>query len=116
MSGLLPLVRRHAIAAPGADTNILTTGIIPKEDGVMCVTVCLTTGSVFNVTITDGTTSYVNGLGASAALNSGDMYTFCFGCLTSLTYNFQVETNSVIRELHVFVMTNSIATNAAQGA
>lgn len=109
-------VRRYNISAPGANTNILSTNVTPALDGVWVVTVCLTTGSVFNLVTTDGTTSFTNGLNASAALNAGDVYTFSFGVMTSLSYNFQVETNSVIRKLIVHEMTGPVGLNSAQGA
>lgn len=100
----------YAGAAPGANTNILATSLkVSDSASALRVTVCLTTGSVFNLHVTDGTTAYVNGLNASAALNAGDVYTFTVGArryssqtgTTELSYNFQVETDSVIRMLFV---------------
>ena len=114
--GLNTVSRGYAVAAPGANTDILTTGLVPPFDGIFVVTVSLTTGSVFNVTSTDGTTAYTNGLNASVALNAGDVYTFSFGVRTGITYNFQVETNSVVRFLIVQHMTGSLGLNSAQGA
>ncbi|HLG42484.1 MAG TPA: hypothetical protein VI643_03885 [Planctomycetota bacterium] len=109
-------VRRYNISAPGVNTDILATNVTPVLDGTWVVTVCLTTGSVFNLITTDGTTSFTNGLNASAALQAGDMYTFSFGVLTALSYNFQVETDSVIRLLVVNEMTAAVGLNSAQGA
>lgn len=100
----------YALAAPGANTNILSTAIKVSESAVaLRVTVSLTTASVFNLHVTDGTTAYVIGLNASTALQAGDLYTFTFGArryssqsnTTELSYNFQVETDSVIRMLFV---------------
>lgn len=104
----------YAGAAPGANTNILATSVkVSAHASAIRVTVCLTTSSVFNVQTTDGTTAYVNGLNASVALNAGDVYTFTFGArryksqpytdgtTAELSYNFQVETDSVIRFLFV---------------
>lgn len=94
--------RGHAIAAPGANTNIFTDNLTPVYScSVFRVTVALTTASVFNVIMTDGTTSYTNGLNLSVALQAGDLYTFTFGVHNGNTYNFQVETDSVIRILQV---------------
>jgi len=88
-------------SAPGANTNILSTSLTPKMGGAFRVTVALATASVFNVIITQSGTSLTLGLNASVALNAGDLYTFVFGVTPSSTYNFQVETNSVIRILQI---------------
>lgn len=99
----------YALAAPGANTNIVTPFSVSESAVALRVTVCLTTGSVFNVRVTDGSTAYTMGLNASAALNAGDIYTFTFGArryssqtgTTELTYSFQVETNGIINMLFV---------------
>lgn len=104
----------YAGAAPGINTNILSTGVkVGPNASAIRISVCLTTPSVFNYTVTDGTTAYTIGLNASVALQAGDQYTFCFGArryksqpfvdgtTAELTYNFQVETDSVIRKLFV---------------
>lgn len=89
-------------SAPGANTDILAADVEPQIRGsVFRVTVCLSTESVFNVTTTDGTTAYTNGLNSSTALNAGDVYMFAFGTREDIDYNFQVETDSVIRFLYV---------------
>lgn len=93
---------QYALAAPGANTSFPATGFVPKARGsAFRVTIALTTSSVLNVHMTDGTTAYVQGLNASAALNAGDLYTFTFSVDPDLTYKFQVETDSVIRQLIV---------------
>ena|SRR3990167_2269979 len=98
----LRVARKYALAAPGVNTNMLATGVVPKATGsAFRVTVSLTTASVFNVHMTDGTTAYVIGLNASVALQAGDLYTFTFSADPLLTYNFQVETDGVIRTLIV---------------
>lgn len=101
----------YAGSAPGVNTNILATGIVPPKDvGAFRITVALAAASVFNVRVTDGTTAYTQGLKESAALNAGDLYTFTMGVSrtsdgsedgTTLTYNFQVETDGVIQTLIV---------------
>lgn len=95
------------LAAPGANTAIVTA-FSPEEFGVAFrVTVALTTASVFNVTCTDGTTTHKWGLGGSATLNAGDLYTFTFSAPkqdqsgNALSYSFEVETDSVIELLAV---------------
>lgn len=111
------LVTQYALAAPGANTNMLATSFkVSESASALRITVCLTTGSVFNLHVTDGTTAYVNGLNASAALNAGDVYTFTVGArrmssqtgTTELSYNFQVETDSVIRFLFVEEITGPV--------
>ena len=100
---------KYAGTAPGANTNIFTTGLKVSEGcAALRVTVCLTTASVFNIyTDSDGGTDYTCGLNSSSALQAGDVYTFTFGALAydaagnRLSYNFQVETDGVIRFLIV---------------
>lgn len=98
--------RIHAGAAPGANTDIITD-FTPKSDAILEVTVSLTTSSVLNLVYTDGTTEYADGLNGNTALTAGALYTFEVDAPASdqggdaLTYNFQVETDSVIRCLYV---------------
>lgn len=100
----------YNVSAPGVNTNILATGLTPiypksigvgNEASVFRVTVVLATGSVFNYTVTNGTTAFTVGLNASAALNAGDEYVFDIPVHSTYTYNFQVETDGVIRILWV---------------
>lgn len=98
--------RGYNISAPGANTNIFSTGITPVYPvGALRVTVCLATASVFNLRVINtpagGSTAFTIGLNASSALNAGDLYTFTFGCNNDLTYNFQVETDGIINVLQV---------------
>lgn len=102
------LYQGYNISAPGADTNVLATNLTPSESvNALRVTVCLSTGSVFNLYTYDGTTAFVNGLNESNALNAGDVYSFAFpipnenAAGTSIQFNFQVETDSVFRFLVV---------------
>lgn len=109
------LAATYAQAAPGANTNIFASNITFSESASVCrVTVALTTGSVLNVRVTNGTTAYDLGLNSSIALNAGDLYTFAFGVAASdgagnaLQYNFRVETDSVIRQLLVDEVTGAV--------
>ena len=106
--GLITHASIFNLAAPGANTDILSSSITLKEGGAWRVTVALTTASVFNVTYTDGTTTHALGLNSSVALLAGDLYTFAFGgspietssgSTNTLSINFQVETDSVIELL-----------------
>ena len=97
VKGLVTLFSDLAIAAPGANTDILSTALTPKEGSALKITVLLATGSVFNMTVTDGTNTYTGGLNASAALNAGDRYTFTVGADPANSYNFQVETDGIIQ-------------------
>lgn len=101
MDGLAVKSDNFNVSAPGANTNILSTSLTPAYGGAFRVTVCLATSSVFNVTITRSGTTKTCGLNASTALNAGDLYTFSFGVSTGNTYNFQVETNSIINILQI---------------
>lgn len=98
--------RIHNGSAPGANTDMITD-FTPTSDAVLEVTVQLTTSSVFNMMVTDGTTEHAGGINSSSALNAGDRYVFEFDVPankadgTALVYNFQVETDSVIETLFV---------------
>lgn len=101
---------KYALAAPGANTDIFSTALAPNHNGsCFRVAVVLTTASVFNFTVTNGTTGYTVGLNNSVALAAGDMYIFEFpapkfsslGGSTALSYNFQVETDSIVNMLVV---------------
>ena len=103
------------IAAPGANTNILTNSITPTMGGFFVVSITLSTGSIVNVTETQGSTTLTNGLNKSNALNVGDKYCFTFPVSSATAYNFQVETNSIIRELIVVEMSDVGTAQSAQG-
>lgn len=116
MSSKITKGRAYAKAAPGANTNILTNNIKIETPGsaALRITVALTTASVFNMRVTDGTTAYDLGLNNSVALAAGDLYTFTVAALkhnesgVELEYNFQVETDSVIRLLVVEEITGGV--------
>ncbi len=100
----------YALAAPGANTNILATSLQPIHIGShFRVSVALTTSSVFNVITTDGTTAYTTSLNGATALAAASVYEFkipapkfkTIGGSTAMSYNFQVATDSVIRMLMV---------------
>ena len=54
---------------------------------------------MINLSATDGSTTHVWGLNASAALQAADLYDFEFGTDPALAYNVQVETDGVIEQL-----------------
>lgn len=93
----------YNITAPGANTNILSAGLVPKiPSGIFRIALTLATASVFNYTVTDGTTSFTVGLQSSASISAGDEWLFDIHHMgTGYTYNFQVETDGVIRQLWV---------------
>lgn len=112
------------VAAPGVSTNIITqdaqgnsitTGLTPRsKSGFWRITIVLATDSVVDETVTDGTTTFTSSLNAGVALTHGLKYSFdspFAGVIPAtqtqtsspkpLAYNWQVETNGVIRELFV---------------
>lgn len=89
------------VAAPGANTNILSTSLTPTYGAAFRITVCLATASVFNMTVTRSGTTFTCGINSSVALNAGDLYAFTLGVSTANTYNFQVETDGIIRVLQI---------------
>lgn len=110
ISRAVPIVSIFNQAAPGANTDIATDFNVDKNVTALRISVALTTGSVFNIACRAGATEHIWGLNSSTALNAGDAYTFTIGCRryddgletgTLLTYNFQVETDSVIEMLMV---------------
>ena len=113
--GLAVKSKTYAKAAPGANTNILTTALTPTYGGYFQIFVVLATGSVFNMTVTDGSTAYTVGLNKSTALQAGDGYTFTVLVDPSYSYNFQVETDGIIRQLLIHEISNPVGLPGAQG-
>lgn len=105
----------YNITAPGANTNILSAGITPKYGaGIFRVFINLAVASVVNYTVTDGTTAFTAGLNSSVAIGAGDDAGFDFshmgsGLGATYTYNFQVETDGVIRQIRVYELMPSEA-------
>lgn len=97
----------YAGAAPGANTDIVTPFKVSESASAVRVTVCLTTGSVFDVRVTDGSTAYTMHLNGGTALTAACLYTFTFAArryssqtgTTELTYSFRVATDGVINYL-----------------
>ena len=100
------------VSAPGADTNILTTSLTPTYGGWFQIFVVLGTSSIFNMTETRGATTFTIGLNNSVALDSGDGCSFTVPVLTTSSYNFQVETNGIIRILKVLEVNNAVGGNS----
>ena len=110
--------------APGANTDIIANGITnlvnskttatnytPSVDCFIAVSVALTTASVFNMTETNAGTTFTHGLEQSGTLGAGDLFTWSgIPVFTGCTYNFQVETDSVIRRLFIAELQNGSAT------
>ena len=103
-------------SAPGANTNIITPVKVSDSASAMRVTVCLSTSSVFNVRVTDGTNPHTQSLNGGTALTANCLYTFTFGArryssqtgTTELTYSFQVATDGVIETLLVEEVTGTV--------
>lgn len=115
MAGLALKSDNFTIAAPGANTNILSTSLTPSMGGYFQVFIVVATGSVFNMTETRSGTTYTVGMNKSTALVAGDGYTFTFPVSTSSTYNFQVETDGIIRILRVMEVSDPAGLTGAQG-
>lgn len=97
-----PALSRFAgfnITAPGVDTNVPNVGVKPGPAALLRITIALTTSSVVNLSVTDGSTTHVWGLNSSTALNAADLYVFELGAMHGLTYDVQVETDGVIEIL-----------------
>ena len=116
MSACVAIFTGYAIAAPGANTDIpfvdaggaaATTFKVSPSATAVRVTVAVTTGGVFDLRVTNGTTAYTIHFNAGTALTAAVLYTFTFGArrfsttngTTELTYSFRVATDSIINYL-----------------
>lgn len=97
-----PTVAGYAIAAPGANADILASALTPKQAGWFAGHIVLAVGSIVNYTVSDGSTLYTVGLNSSTAVAAGDSLPFAFPVHPARSYNFQVETDGIIRELVVY--------------
>ncbi len=95
-------------AAPGANTDVLDAASLSQlavgasdKPRMFRVFIAVTTSTVLNLSITDGSTTHVVGLNASGALNAADLYTFDFMGQPGLTYDLQYETDSVTEVLDI---------------
>lgn len=109
-------VEEAAIAAPGANTPVLASDIVAPWDGFMRIQILLATSSVVNYTSDDGTNSYTEGLDDSSSISAGDPHTFDVQVSSGVAYNFEVETDGVIRRLIVDWMQEGSNANVAGGA
>lgn len=107
MKGLITHAKIFNGPAPGIDTDILSSNVNLKEDGALRISIALTTASIVNLMVDDGTTTHALGLNASVELSAGDLFSFSVAATkldstgTVLNYNLQVETDSVIEYLIV---------------
>lgn len=107
MNPFSPAAFTFAQSAPGANTDIFGTEITPNYvHSVLRIAVSLAGASVFNLIVTQGATLKTIHLNAGAALVASAGYVFTWPIRkaegsTTLTYNFQVETNVAIDWLSV---------------
>lgn len=95
---------KHALAAPGADTNMVTAFTPGASTNYLEVQISLATASILDLRVTDGTTAYSIALNNGVALNASQLYRFDVLCAhvagsTTLTYSLRVRTNGVIQNL-----------------
>lgn len=98
---ILPRYQGFDVAAPGANTGIMSSSLTPKMAGVFRVTIALATASVFNYTETSAGVTNTYGLNLSVPLPADDAHVFEFDVHPSYTYNFQVETDGIIQQIKV---------------
>lgn len=94
-----PIFRGWEIAAPGANTDALTTAqeISWESSEGARITIQVATSSVVNLMVTRSGTENALGLNGSNALEAGATYTFdVHGLQPGDLVNFQVETDSVL--------------------
>lgn len=123
-AGYLPRLFYFNRAAPGANTDIIANGITnlvnsvstatsltPTVDCYFAISVVLATASVFNMTETISGSTFTYGIDVSTSLSSGDLFGWSLiPVFTVATYNFQVETNGIIRRLSVSELQYGAAT------
>ena len=97
----LPRFEQRAIAAPGANTNIMSSSITPKMSCRLRVYITLAVAAVLNYTETIGGTTRTFGINESVPLGAGDEYIFDHSASPDAAYNYQVETDGIITRLKV---------------
>lgn len=98
---ICPRANQRAVAAPGANTNILTTSITALMSCRMRVWITLATASAFNYTENDGSTTRTFGLNSSVPLSAANEYVFDHAATGGYAYNYQVATNGIITKIRV---------------
>lgn len=113
----IPYATQYNTAAPGADTDFLTDFTVGSLVSALRITICLSTSSVLNLAVTDGTTAHAMALNGGTALTANALYTFTVGARrtkdgtedgTQLVYNLQVATDSVIEYVMVEGVTGGL--------
>lgn len=106
-----PILRHDGfnIAAPGANTNIITS-LTPRSQSLKArVSVLLAVAAVFKARITQGATTFDAKFLSGGAVPAGCLYTFDLPLTGVDTYNFQVETDGIIQRLHVIELQGETA-------
>lgn len=101
--------REFALAAPGANTDILANAASPAKRitphwgaGALRLTIALASDSVLKVSIKNSAgTEKKASLNSGTALTGGCLYTFAFACNSDCTYDFQVVTNVAVDYMQV---------------
>ena len=117
MLGAVLRYSAHALASPGNDTDFFTK--IAPLSSIAQVRFCisLATGSILNVSITEGTNAYAIKLNGGTALTAGIWYAFDI-CLSqhltvdttkAITYSLQVATTGVIQHVEVWELDQPVA-------
>lgn len=101
-----------SLTAPGSGL-IFTTAKRPiAAVSAFRIDVCLSGSSVFQVTESDGTTTFTNDLNSGTALTAGSVYTFVMESRkttptgTAIQYNFKVAAGTGVRSLRVTEVLN----------
>jgi hypothetical protein len=96
---------KHALAAPGSNTNMVTA-FTPNHNGAtLDIDISLATGSIVDLRVTDGTTAYSQALWDGASLTAGQRYSCSVlapsmtDSGTALTYSIRVRTDGIIQSL-----------------
>ena len=117
MLGAVLRYSAHALASPGNDTDFFTK--IAPLSSIAQIRVCLSlaTGSVLNLSLTDGTTAYALKLNGGTALTASVWYAFDV-CLSahptldttkSITYSLQLATTGIVQHVEVWELDQPVA-------
>jgi hypothetical protein len=109
MSNRAVRIVKHALAAPGANTDAFTAFTPNHQGAVLDIDLSLATGSIVDLRVTDGTTAYSQALWDGASLTAGQRYSCSVlaprqtdaATPKTLTYSIRVRTDGIIQTLTI---------------
>ncbi len=92
-----------SIAAPGADTAIISGGVSPAQDCHLVIQITPSASSIVDVTMAASASAAVtvHAMSAASALTAGASYRWRITGKKDRSYNVRVRTDTVIRHLSI---------------